>query len=248
MSTSRTPPITIPASSPPPSPSQSAAFIFIHGLGDEAAGVENIAHQFQSAHKLPHLQWIFPNALENRDAMTTAWYTPTRLSPYPSSRPELDDPEDEEGMRSSMSYIETLIDDLVSQGVPERRIVLGGFSQGCAMTLLTSLLSPKYSGKLAGLVGLSGYLPLADRIRALRGEAGLAREVEDEVEVFLGRGTRDMLVPKRCLRIAQEKLVELGVKEEKLIVKEYEGVGHSMSGAMLRDVCAWLERVVPEME
>ena len=82
------------------------------------------------------MKWIFPNALEHRNAMQTAWYTLTPLSPFPSSRPELNNLEDKDGMKFSIAYIVTLIDDLVSQGIPETHIVLSGFSQGCAMTLL----------------------------------------------------------------------------------------------------------------
>lgn len=193
------------------------------------------------------MSWVLPNALENRDAMQTAWYVPTPLSPYPSSRPELDDDEDEAGMKSSMTYLVSLIDQLVAKGVPERRIVLGGFSQGCAMTLLTGLTS-KYAGKLGGLVGLSGYLPLADRIPALREEAGMLRYVDDDIELFLARGTRDTLVPRRHFSICYETLFGLGMKQEKVTVKEYEGLGHTLGGAELRDVCEWLERVVPALE
>jgi lysophospholipase-2 len=110
---------------------------------------------------------------------------------------------------------------------------------------LTGLISTKYAGKLGGLVGLSGYLPLAEKVADLREEAGLMRHVDDDVEVFLARGTRDMLVPKRHFRICCETLLELGVDQEKVTVSEYEGIGHVMSGPELRDLCAWLERVVP---
>ena len=103
------------------------------------------------------MKWIFPNALKHRNAMQTAWYTPTPLSPFPS-RPELNNPEDENGMKFGIACIVTLIDGLVSQGIPEIRIVLGGFSQGCVMTLLTGLTS-EYAGKLAGLVGYPGTSP-----------------------------------------------------------------------------------------
>tara|TARA_R110002003_G_scaffold1697_3_gene23466 strand:+ start:3198 stop:3773 length:576 start_codon:yes stop_codon:yes gene_type:complete len=190
------------------------------------------------------MTWVIPNALENHDLASTAWYMPTRLSPYPPSRPELEDDEDEEGMMATVAYLTSLMDDLVKQGIPEQRIVLGGFSQGHAMSLLTGLVS-KYAGKLGGLVGLSGYLPLPDRIPVLRQEAGLPKDVQDEVEVFLARGTGDRLVPKRYHRLCHERLAELGVKDERLVLKEYDGMGHVMSGAELRDLCEWLERVVP---
>ncbi|XP_014553334.1 hypothetical protein COCVIDRAFT_29459 [Bipolaris victoriae FI3] len=243
MPPERTPPIIIPPAIPPSGPSESSAIIFIHGFGDDALGLESIARQFQSAQKLPHMTWVLPNALENHDLASTAWYVPTRLSPYPPSRPELEDDEDEEGVMASIDYITSLIDDLVAQGVPEKRIIVGGFSQGHAMALLTGLVS-KYSGRLGGLFGLSGYLPLSERIPALRENAGLPKDVNDEVNIFLARGTGDRLVPKRHHRLCYERLFELGIKEEKTTIKEYENMGHVMSGAELRDLCAWLEKTL----
>lgn len=247
MPNDRPPPITLSPTSPPPSPSQAAAFIFIHGLGDTAEGIESIANQFRAAKKLPHLTWLLPTALANHDLATTAWYMPTRLSPYPPSRPELEDDEDEEGMMESVRYVVGLIDELVEQGVPVGRVVVGGFSQGHAIALLVGLVS-KYAGRIAGVVGLSGYLPLVPRIPELRVENGLEKDVGDIGEVFLARGTGDRLVPKRYHRLCCEALEEFGVNKEKMEVREYEGMGHSMGAAELRDLCAWLERVVPELE
>ncbi|KAF2827701.1 acyl-protein thioesterase 1 [Ophiobolus disseminans] len=247
MAAERRPPITVPPTSAPTDPSKAAAFIFVHGLGDEAEGVESIARQFQSAGKLPHMTWVLPNALANHDLATNAWYMPTRLSPYPPSRPELEDDEDEQGMRDTVAYLTTLIDDLVAQGIPAQRIVLGGFSQGHAMALLTGLVG-KYAGELGGLVGLSGYLPLLDRITALRDEAGLPEHMDDRVEVFLARGTVDRLVPKCYHRLCYEKLLDMGTTQEGLTLKAYEGMGHVMGGAELRDLCVWLERVLPALD
>lgn len=193
------------------------------------------------------MTWVFPNALENHDLAMPAWYTPSQLSPYPPSRPELEDDEDEQGIMATVAYLTTLIDDLVQQGIPQKRIVLGGFSQGHAMSLLTGLVS-KHAGKLAGLVGLSGYLPLSDRILQLRADADLSTSVDDAAEVFLARGTGDRLVPKRYHRLCHEKLFKLGVKEDHVTLKEYEGLGHAMGGAEMRDLCEWLERVLPPLE
>lgn len=243
----REPPIVLPATSPAPSPSHAAAIVFIHGLGDTAEGPSSVAEQFQRAGKLPYMTWTIPNAIENHDLGTTAWYMPTRLSPYPPSRPELEDDEDEDGMLRTVKYITGLVDQLVAQGIPEKRIVLAGFSQGHCMALLTGLVS-KYAGRLGGLVGLSGYMPLPERVPALREEAGLPKNVDDSIEVFLARGTGDRLVPKRHHRLCCEALAKFGVKDELITVKEYEGMGHVMAGAELRDLCAWLERVIPPLD
>ncbi|KAJ4291143.1 hypothetical protein N0V90_010341 [Kalmusia sp. IMI 367209] len=248
MSTERIPPTIIAPSIPSKDPSTSAAFIFVHGLGDDAAGLESIARQFQAAGKLPYMSWVLPNALHNHELVSTAWYMPTRLSPFPLSRPELEEDEDREGIESSTDYLVSLIDELVTQGIPEKRLVLGGFSQGHAMALFTGLTSSKYAGRLGGLVGLSGYLPLAENIPQLRDEAGLLVKTNDDIQVFLARGTRDMLVPKRYLPLCSNKLLELGFKQEQLTVKEYQGMGHAMGSAELRDLCTWSEKVVPPLE
>lgn len=178
--------------------------------------------------------------------MTTAWYTPTQLSRFPPQRPELEDEEDEEGMRKTVDYVTSLIDEQTAKGVPPERIVLGGFSQGHAMTLLVGLTS-KYADRLAGLVCMSGYLPLLGSIQRLRAEAGLPEQV-GYMPIFLARGTSDQLVPKRYHTMALEKLKQLGVEHDAVEVHEYEGLGHATNGIELRDLCAFLEKVVPGLD
>ena len=80
--------------------------------------VIGVADQFQSNDKLPYMNWIIPNAMEDRDAMTTAWYRPTAFSLFASTRPELEEEEDKEGMMKTVEYIESLIDACVNKGVP----------------------------------------------------------------------------------------------------------------------------------
>jgi lysophospholipase-1 len=97
------------------------------------------------------------------------------------------------------------------------------------------------------LVGLSGYMPLPDRIPVLRQQAGLS-QVDDCVPIFLAKGTADRLVPKRYHRICYESLSRYGVKEDLITIHEYNGLGHSMaSAAELRDLCAWLEVHIPAL-
>lgn len=190
------------------------------------------------------MHWVFPNAKENPDVRATAWYQPTKLSV--SDRPELREPEDEAGMLESVAYVESLIDACVSKGIPPQRIVLGGFSQGCAMALLTDLTSAKYAGRLAGIVGLMGYLPLCDRLLDLRAKAGLPA-THGDVPVFLARGTKDQMIPKKSYEQTLKALSMVGVEESSLVAREYEGLGHQMSGAVLKDLSEFLGRVVPDL-
>ncbi|KAK3677237.1 hypothetical protein LTR78_002775 [Recurvomyces mirabilis] len=240
-------PIHKPATKPVSDPAHGAAFIFIHGLGDDAEGLENVADQFQKNNKLSWMHWVIPNAIDDRDVGMTAWYRPTPLKPFASSRPELEDPEDEEGLLKSLAYVESLIDACVRKGIPPNRIVLGGFSQGCALSLLTDLTSKRFSGRLAGIVGLCGYLPLAEgmRLQQLRATAELP-PTHGDVPVFLARGEKDMLIPKRIWNQTLKGLDALGLNDPE--VHEYEGAGHTIHGPMMKDMCDFLQRVVPALE
>jgi phospholipase/carboxylesterase len=108
--------------------------------------------------------------------------------------------EDETGVRESFAQVHALLDAEVARGVPAHRIVLAGFSQGCAITLGAGL---RYGHRLAGLAGLSGYLPLA---------ASLASEhaAQDELPVFLGHGRNDGVVPMARGTAAREAIEALG--------------------------------------
>jgi len=150
-------------------------------------------------------------------------------------------------MMKSVQYIVSLIDDLVEKGVPENRIILAGFSQGHAMTLLTGLVS-KYADKLGGLVALSGYLPIADRIKPLRAEAGLPATISGDMPIFFARGLSDMLVPKRYTRLQMEKLKELGAPDSAMEMHEYQDMGHAVTPMELTDLLKWLEKVIPSVE
>ena len=187
--------------------------------------------------------------------MAQAWYEPHAFSPIPLPKRAGDDDddddgegeEDEEGQRTSVEYIWSLVEKEVERGVHPSRIVVGGFSQGAATSLLLGLGlggKEKPGRAVRGIVGLSGYLPWS---RGIREEVGGAMESGGggEMRFFLAHGTRDQLVPMRIFRQARETLEGL-VGESRCTVCVYEGMPHSTAGAEIRDLCAWLEEVLPE--
>src|SRR5690606_22594233 len=101
-----------------------------------------------------------------------AWYD--IVQPGPAWR------EDAEGLRSSELAVRALIARENERGIPTSRIVLAGFSQGCAMTLQTGL---RLQDTLAGMIGLSGYLPIAGQVAAERHAAN------QQTPIFLAHGT-----------------------------------------------------------
>ncbi|KAJ1915344.1 hypothetical protein IWQ60_008469, partial [Tieghemiomyces parasiticus] len=115
-----------------------ATVIILHGLGDTGNGCPDLPITLNNGYKMP------------------AWYDIRSLD-------KLDGFEDEQGMLRTVSSINRLLGEEISEEVPSSRIVLAGFSQGSAMTLLTLLTSER---KFAGAAVLSGYLPLSNKIFA----------------------------------------------------------------------------------
>jgi predicted esterase len=113
--------------------------------------------------------------------------------------------DDEAGIKESSKYIHDLIaNEISAKGIPAERIVLGGFSQGGAMSLYSGLTAPK---KLGGIVGLSCYLLLRDKIKDLAIEAGNANE---KTKIFMGHGTADPVVRYDYGIMTSEVLRDIG--------------------------------------
>jgi phospholipase/carboxylesterase len=149
-------------------PDPRAAVIVLHGLGADGNDFVPVAHELDLGAVGP-VRFVFPHAPTrpvtiNGGYVMRAWYDILGLD-SPQQR------EDEDGLRQSQALVEALIAREKARGIPAGRIVLAGFSQGCAMTLMTGL---RHDERLAGLVGLSGYLPLAAKAEAER-HAPIAR-------------------------------------------------------------------------
>jgi phospholipase/carboxylesterase len=109
--------------------------------------------------------------------------------------------------------------------------VLAGFSQGCAMTLQTGLRHPE---RLAGLMCLSGYLPLAATIEAERHGAN------HDTPIFMAHGTMDPVVVLERAVKSRDLLTQLGHQVE---WHDYP-MQHSVCGEEVADIGAWLTRVL----
>jgi phospholipase/carboxylesterase len=157
-----------------------ASVIVLHGLGADGRDFVPIAQELDLSAVGP-VRFVLPSApvrpvTLNGGYEMRAWY-----DIYPPSRtgPRR---EDEAGLRESQAIVQQLIDREAGRGVPAQRTVLMGFSQGCAMTLLAGLRAPQ---RLAGLVALSGYLPLSTQTGAESSEANRG------VPVFMAHGRHD---------------------------------------------------------
>jgi phospholipase/carboxylesterase len=140
--------------------------------------------------------------------------------------------QDAVGIQNSERAIAALIDNEVARGIPYERIVLAGFSQGCAMALHTGLRFPH---KLAGIMALSGYLPLADRFATERHSANA------RTPVFMAHGTLDPVVVIQRGEESRDALTKLGHPVQ---WRTYP-MPHSVHPLEITDIGAFLKQVLP---
>jgi phospholipase/carboxylesterase len=107
--------------------------------------------------------------------------------------------------------------------------VLAGFSQGGAMALQTALRHPE---RLAGIMALSCFLPLADRV------ADEASAANRDVPIFMAHGTHDPLIPLARAEHARQVLAGIGYQIE----WHAYPMPHAVCDAEIRDIGAWLAR------
>ena len=200
-----------------------ATVIVLHGLGADGSDFVPVCEALDLSAVGP-VRFVFPHApvrpvTINGGYRMRAWYDILGA--------DLQRREDEAGLRESAQAIAALIDRERERGIAPGRIVLAGFSQGCAMTLMTGL---RYPERLAGLVGMSGYLPLAATTAAERSAANR------DVPVFLAHGSEDEIVAPTRGQASREALVALGHTVE---WHEYP-MGHSVCPQEIADLNRWL--------
>jgi phospholipase/carboxylesterase len=206
-----------------------ATIIVLHGLGADGTDFLSFADELKLGDAGP-VRWVFPRApirpvAINGGSRMRAWYDILGM--------DLVRREDEGGLRESIGLVHALIDAEVARGTPSERIVLGGFSQGCAITLGAGLRCPR---PLGGLIGMSGYMPLADTTAAERHAAN------HQTPVFLAHGQRDGVVPLARGTATRDLLVQLGQPVE---WHEYP-MEHSVCLEEVQALQRWLQRVLSD--
>jgi phospholipase/carboxylesterase len=204
-----------------------ATILILHGLGADGNDFVPIAQELDLQGVGP-VRFLFPHApvmpvTINGGYRMRAWYDIIGF--------DADAPQDEAGLRRSQALVEALLKREKERGIPANRIVLAGFSQGCAMALLAGV---RHGERLAGIVGLSGYLPLAGKTGAERSEANR------DTPIFLAHGTHDEVVALDRAEASRDALQALGYRVD---WHEYL-MGHSVSPLEISELNAWLVQVL----
>ena len=203
-----------------------SAIIFMHGLGDTPSGWSSLKAQLGPA--LPgNVTWRFPLAPTapvtiNGGSTCTSWFD---IVDWPISLAARDDGA---GMAASVASTQAAIDELVADGVPAERIVVGGFSQGGAVAL-RAVFGAKQ--KLAGCVCLSGWLFHRDEFDTGANAA---------TPVFWGHGSEDPVVLPEQQAAGVEVLTAAGVSVN---AKSYV-MGHSSHPEEMAELQTFLQTVL----
>ena len=208
-------------------PNPTATVVLMHGLGADGNDFVPIAGELDLSAVGP-VRFVFPNAPVMPVTINGGYQMPAW---YDIAQPDLTSGEDEAGLRRSQATIEAIIASEKARGIAADRIVVAGFSQGCAMALMTGL---RHTERLAGIVGLSGYLPIAATTAAERHAAN------HETPVFLAHGRQDPVVPYAAAVRTREALSALGYAVE---WHEY-AMAHSVCMAEVADLNRFLLRVL----
>jgi phospholipase/carboxylesterase len=204
-----------------------ATILIMHGLGADGRDFMPVAEQMDLSSVGP-VRFLFPSAPTmpvtiNGGYVMPAWYDILGT--------DLVRREDEGGLRQSQAAIDALVDNEIARGVAANRIVVAGFSQGCAMALMTGL---RFKQRLGGIAALSGYLPLAATTAAERAA------VNADLPIFMAHGTRDPVVPIARAEASREALQALGYRVD---WHPYP-MEHSVCPQEIVDLQAWLLRVL----
>jgi phospholipase/carboxylesterase len=207
-----------------------AAVIWMHGLGADGNDFVPVVPEL-NLDGLGPVRFVFPNApmrpvTINNGYVMRAWYDIVPGDLEGNVRVP-----DNQGIRDSQVQIEALIARETGRGVAPGRIVLAGFSQGGAIALQTGL---RHAERLAGLLVLSSYLPLAETVAA---EAAPANR---DVPVLMAHGAYDPVIPlDRAVR-SRDALQALGYA-----VEWYEyPMQHSVCLEEIHAIAAWFRRVL----
>lgn len=200
-----------------------ASVIWLHGLGADGHDFEPIVPELQLPSEAG-IRFIFPHAPEspvtiNGGMRMRAWYDIVEIGPDAS--------EDDEGIEASRAAVEDLIAAEKNAGVPADKIILAGFSQGGAITFHTGLRHPE---RLAGIVGLSTYLPLRDRLDS---ETTAANK---DTPVFMAHGSQDPMVPQELGELSRDLLQANGYN----VTWQSYPMQHQVALEEIRDLGAWL--------
>ncbi len=208
-------------------PNPQSAVIWLHGLGADGGDFAALVPELDLS-DCPPIHFVFPHAPAIPVTLNGGYVMPAWYDLYGT---DLVSRQDRAGIEKSALAITALIEHEMTRGIASERIVLAGFSQGCALALHTALRYPK---PLAGIIALSGYLPLADTLAAQRAQANA------HTAIFMAHGNMDPVVAPARGEASRDLLAQLGYP----VQWHSYPMEHSVHPREVADISAFLARVL----
>lgn len=210
----------------PPETPQST-IIWLHGLGADGHDFVDIVPELQLPKDLA-TRFVFPHAplqpvTLNRGLPMRAWFDIYGLTK--------DSLQDEIGIRASQKIIDNLISDETNKGIKPEKIVLAGFSQGGALALHTGLRYPK---RLAGILALSTFLPLATTLSKEKSPAN------QHISIMMAHGTHDSVLKYDLGASSRDGLIKLGYS----VQWHSYPMEHTVCQQEVADIAGWLTNLL----
>jgi len=202
--------------------------IWLHGLGDSGEGWRSTMEEIQQ--RTPNTKYVLPNApiqpvTLNGGMKMRSWHDIKSLSTVDAS--------DFKGLDESKKVVEDLINAEITAGIASDRIILGGFSQGAALSLYTGY---QFGSRLAGIIALSGYLPYS-------GDFSKVVTANKETPSLICHGDIDGVVALKMGQRAHKILQEAKIPTTFNLYKNME---HSSSPQEIRDVLSFIQKQLPK--
>ncbi|KAJ1561101.1 hypothetical protein HK096_005985 [Nowakowskiella sp. JEL0078] len=180
------------------------------------------------APQFPNVKWILPHAPERKITLNggmqmPGWYDIFSLTDRNSKL-------DEKGILQSVDEIKKLVKGELELGISENRIVVGGFSQGGALTLTSAIM---FDTKLGGFFSLSGYLPLIKSLEQI------SKRVNIETPIFMSHGENDMVVQLKWSQLSYTALTSEYVSPYFL-----QRMGHDANQETLTNLMTFLKDIL----
>jgi phospholipase/carboxylesterase len=185
--------------------------------------------------QLPHLKILFPTAPERPYTLlggefSHVWFDRLSISP--------DVPEHAETLESIGQDVTNFIQQqVINTGIPEDRIIVGGFSMGGALAMHVGF---RLMRRVAGVFALSSFLSHTSSIYQSIGRT--SRDLISLPPLFMCHGDRDTLVPHEWGQHTFNRLRQLGVHGE---FHTIHNALHEMKEKELRQLYIWINRCLP---
>ncbi|OGT30002.1 MAG: hypothetical protein A3E87_09715 [Gammaproteobacteria bacterium RIFCSPHIGHO2_12_FULL_35_23] len=202
-----------------------ASIIWLHGLGASGDDFVSIVPLLSLANK-DQIRFIFPHAPKRPITLNYGYVMPGWFDIYSL---DFNGPQDTAGILEAYQNVSELITKEINLGIPSHNIIVAGFSQGGALALYTALHYPQ---KLAGVIGLSTFLPLSQDLAKKMSAANR------KLPVFLGHGSKDGLVSIQLGEITNQLLTDYGYPVD----WHAYPIEHTVGQAEIKDISAWLQK------